>query len=277
MLEQLREYHRLNGAHFPVAHFVNHIGYSKSSISLWRSSARLAMIANLPECFAKRRLRSVVLADGSETRDQQDQLYKLFLYRRRAKGLEVDYEWLRTEMKLIMENDKPDGYTKFTYQSNGWIEKFLAYYQISHQCQTEKKPVNNALRVPLLQSFHTELCLLQQEMGLNPRCPTFGKFAAKNIYNPDQIPGSFMKDRKKSLNPIGESCWILNQGPSGISKRIMTIVLTLRGEGEQIVPPFIIFRGMDWMLRCLLSLMMKEYRMPSMTMRGRLRSFACNI
>ena len=35
----------------------------------------------------------------------------------------------------------------------------------------------------------------------------------------------------------------LNQGPSGLAKRMFTLILTLRADGEQIVPPFILFRG----------------------------------
>lgn len=109
--------------------------------------------------------------------------------------------------------------------------------------QTEKKPIANGLRMPVLQTFHRELCLLQQTSGLNPRCPTYGRFAAKNIYNVDQFPFSFVSDTRRSLNPVGEPCWILNQGSSALSKRMCTVVLTLRADGEPIVPPFVLFRG----------------------------------
>ena len=169
-------------------------------------------------------------------------LFTRFLYRRRFKGQEVDYEWLKDQMKEIMHSSKPKNYQNFKY-SNGWVAKFVDYYDISCQVQTEKKPVSNSLRVPLLQAFHRELCLLQQSLGLNERDPVYGRFSPKHTWNVDQIPCSFIKAKRRSLNPRGEPCWVLNQGPSGIAKRMMTIVLTLRGDGEQIVPPFMLFKG----------------------------------
>lgn len=145
-------------------------------------------------------------------------------------------------MKAIMSTDQPNGYSRFRY-SNGWLQNFLAHYNISCQMQTEKKPIANGLRIPVLQRFHRELCLLQQTEGLNPRCPTYGRFAAKDTYNVDQFPFAFVSDSRHSLNPVGDVCWILNQGSSGLSKRMCTVVLTLRGDGEQVVPPFVLFRG----------------------------------
>ena len=200
------------------------------------------MVANLPECYCKKRLRNVVTAERSEFRPEQDELFERFIYRRRALGREADYEWLRTEMAVIMKANKPRNYQKFKY-SNGWVQSFLDYYDISSQLQTEKKPVPNSVRVPLLQTFHRELCLIQQSEGLNERHPLFGRFGPKCMWNTDQIPASFIDATTRSLNPVGEACWILNHGPSGISKRMMTIILTLRAEGEQIVPPFVLFRG----------------------------------
>ena len=145
-------------------------------------------------------------------------------------------------MQEIMLRTKPPNHKNFRY-SNGWVTSFVDHYDVSSQVQTEKKPEANVMKVPILQAFHRELCLIQQSEGLNERDPVYGRFAPKYIWNTDQIPASFVSGKRKSLNPKGEACWIVNQGPSGIAKRSMTIILTLRGEGEQIVPPFLLFMG----------------------------------
>ena len=236
------KFHQTHGNDCPRSFFVKHSGWSKSSISSWLKSNRLAQVGNLPECASKKRLRSEVTAERSRLRTEQDELYIRFLYRRQAKGQEVDQEWLRTEMKAILLMNKPASYKDFKY-SNGWLASFLDHYDITSQVQTEKKPVSNSLRVPLLQVFHRELCLIQQGQGLNERDPTFGRFSPRAMWNIDQIPASFVSSKRKSFNPKGDACWIVNQGPSGIAKRMVTLILTLRADGEQIVPPFLLFRG----------------------------------
>jgi len=45
------------------------------------------------------------------------------------------------------------------------------------------------------------------------------------------------------MNPKGEECWIAVVGPSGLDKRQATLHLCIRADGEQFMPPFIIFRG----------------------------------
>jgi hypothetical protein len=242
ILTQLQKYYEKYGSNYPRSYFVKYIGFSKSSISTWLASPKLQLVAFLPECAAKKRLRNVVTKERSRFRSQQDQLYERFVYRRRARGQEVNYEWMKTQMQQIMLHDKPLGYTKFRY-SNGWLQSFLDSYNISCQVQTEKKPIANGLRIPVLQAFHREVCLIQQTQGLNERCPIYGRFSPKHVYNVDQFPFVFVSDTRKSLNPVGEACWILNQGTSSLSKRMCTVVLTLRGSGEQIVPPFVLFRG----------------------------------
>jgi hypothetical protein len=200
------------------------------------------MVANLPECRAKKRLRNVVIADCSSFPVQTDKLFEKFLYRRQARGQEVDYEWLKDKMQEIMQLDKPPNYEKFKY-SNGWVSSFVDRYDVSSQVQTEKKPVSNALKDPILQNFHRETCEIQQGEGLNPRDPVYGRFSPKCIWNIDQIPASIIDAKRHSLNPKGQACWIANQGAAGLYKRSCTIIMTLRAEGEQIVPPFLLFHG----------------------------------
>ena len=242
VLCDLRKYYEKYGDNYPRTHFEKQSGWSKSSISEWLSLDRMRQVATLPWLACCKRLRTVVVHERSQFASENDELYKRFLYRRRARGQEVDVDWFKDTMKKILFLNKPPGYEKFQC-SPGWLEKFLKRYCVSNQMQTEKKQMCNSLRVPLLQGFHIGLCRIQQSHGLNPRDPIYGRFSPLAIWNVDQIPFSFIKSHRRSYNPIGEACWILNQGPSGLEKRMATIILTLRGDGPQIVPPFILFRG----------------------------------
>jgi hypothetical protein len=219
------------------------MGWAKSSISSWlKLSPRLQQVAKLPWLVGFKRLRSVVLNAESKCRTEQDELYQRFLFQRQSKGQEVDQRWLKDEMRTIMKTNQPPQWQHFKY-SNGWLQKFLEHYGITSQVQTEKKQMCNSLRVPLLQTFHRELCELQRGKGLNERDPVFGRFPPQSIWNIDQIPFYFIKSHRRSYNPKGHACWILNQGPSGIDKRMATIIMTLRAEGDQIIPPFLLFKG----------------------------------
>jgi hypothetical protein len=220
---------------------VRSTGYSPSTIRDWEKSPRLVQVAQCPHLRGFKALRTVVTV-SLKFQAQYDELYCQFVKKRRLKGEEVDERWIMDAFKSIMQTDKPAGFEKFKY-SHGWIHSYLKRYRISHQMQTEKKPVANEIRVPLLQAFHRDLCLLQQSAGLNARDPEFGRFAPQSIWNVDQIPFSFMRSHRHSYNPIGEPCWVKTQGESGNDKRMATIILTLRGQGEQIIKPFILFKG----------------------------------
>ena len=116
-----------------------------------------------------------------------------------------------------MHRRKPENYKNFKY-SNGWIAKFLDYYDVSSQVQTEKKPVSNSLRVPLLQTFHRELCLIQQGVGLNARDAIYGRFSPECMWNVDQIPASFISDRRNRSTRVeklvGSSTKVIQASPN---------------------------------------------------------------
>ena len=127
--------------------------------------------------------------------------------------------------------------------------------------QTEKKAMSNLFRVPLLKTFHSNLCRLQQTKGLNTRHPVYGRFSPLAIWNVDQIPLSFIQAKRKSYNIKNSPCWVIGHGPSGTAKRSATLVLTLRAGGEQIVPPFLIFRGKGYLAPELLA-ELQNYDIP---------------
>ena len=216
-------------------------GINQSLTIRWGKSRKLRQVAELPwmKCFA--RLRSVVCSK-SPFEAENEQLFSDFAFHRQARGEEVDKNWLKERMIAIMKQRKPVGFASFK-ASNGWLQRFLRKYRISNQVQTEKKPISNAQRVPVLKAFHQELMELQRTMGKNVRDPVFGRFGPYAVWNMDQIPFSFARSHRRSYNFKNCYNWLKNQGPSGINKRMCTIILTLRAAGEQIVPPFILFKG----------------------------------
>ena len=156
-------------------------------------------------------------------------------------------------MKEILKTNKPSGWEKLKC-SDGWASKFKKRYRISWQAQTEKKHMANSIRVPMLQTFHRELCILQQSRSpISKPSPIWGRFAPEAIWNVDQIPFSFVRSHRRSNNPKGEPCWVRTNGQSGNDKRMATIILTLRASGEQIVKPFILFRGQGQLSKALIA------------------------
>lgn len=240
ILVQLTQYYEKYGPSMPRCYFDRQMGWCSSQITRWLQCPRLKQVSELPWLKCLKRLRSVIISEKSLFKVEHDELYERFLYKRKALGQEVMSHWFGDEMKLIMSASS--NRSKWLKCSNGWLEKFLRRYAISCQIQTEKKGMCNALRVPLLQAFHYELCVIQQGEGLNVRDPVFGRFSALCMWNTDQIPLYFIKSGRRSYNPISDACWVLNQG-SSLDKRMATLILTLRAEGEQIVKPFILFHG----------------------------------
>ena len=57
------------------------------------------------------------------------------------------------------------------------------------------------------------------------------------------MPLPFCINAKRSLNPRGYPCYLVNPGPSGLDKRQFTLQLTLRADGQQLMPPYLLFRG----------------------------------
>ena len=242
VLAELTHYWLVNGKDFPRVHFDRQCGFASSSISLWLKCPRLRQVSELPwlQCF--RRLRCTVIEERSQFQAEHEELYMRFIYKRKVRGQEVGGQWFVDEMNAIMAQSPSR--TAWLKCSHGWLQKYLKRYHISCQQQTEKQGMANTLRVSMLQAFHQEVCIIQQSKGLNPPDPLFGRFPPWATFNIDQIPAYFIFTKRRSYNPVGEACWVLNQGPSGTDKRMATIILTLRAEGEQIVKPFILFRGM---------------------------------
>ena len=207
----------------------------------WRKSHNLRRVAELPWIKGFARLRSVVTIK-SPFEAENEELFLDFAYKRQALGEQVDKRWFLTNIKRIVALRKPPGYTKFK-ASHGWLQNFLRRYRISHQVQTEKKAISNATRIPALKAFHRELCQLQRSKGTNVRDPEFGRFGPQAVWDMDQVPMPFARSHRRSYNFKRCYNWIRNHGPSGIEKRMCTLILTLRAAGEQIVPPFLLFRG----------------------------------
>ena len=125
--------------------------------------------------------------------------------------------------------------------SKGWLFRWQKRYNVVQRFKTDKKPFSAQERWPLIERFHKDI--LYTQLTHPQICPVWGAYPPSRIWNADQCPAPFCINLKRSLNPKGEPCWIVHVGPSGLEKRQATIHPCIRADGEQIMPPFIIFRG----------------------------------
>ena len=177
VLAALAAYIAQHGEDYPRVHFDRQSGFASQCISQWIRYPRLRQVAALPYLACFKRLRTFVTLSNRKFRQEEDVLYERFVYRRRAKGQQVDMEWFKHNMLQILRKNQPPAWQNFQ-ASNGWLANFLANYEISCQTQTEKKGMSNSFRVPLLKIFHESLCRIQQTMGLNPRDHLWALFTA---------------------------------------------------------------------------------------------------
>ena len=173
--------------------------------------------------------------------EASDELFRRFAYRRRVFGLAADGYWLRAEMLDILKQTKPKGWAKFRC-SKGWLYNWVGRYNLSSQMKTDKKSNSALARLPLIMQFFHQIRTAQLT---GPACSDYGFFAPSCMWNCDQLPMPFALNPRRSYNQKGQPCWIAKVGPSGLDKRQCTVHLTLRAEGDQIVPPVIIFRGLS--------------------------------
>jgi hypothetical protein len=171
-------------------------------------------------------------------KEANDELYQLFLNRRKETGQPTDGYWLVHTFGEILAAKWPN---QRHPQSNRWLSRFCKRYHIGSLLKTEKKNKSVSERLPEITDFHRDIYLFQNHM---PQiCPIWGAYRPENIWNADHIPLPFSIDLKRSLNPKGEDCWIAVTGPSGLEKRQATLHLCIRADGEQFMPPFILFSG----------------------------------
>ena len=167
-------------------------------------------------------------------------VYYRFVWRRKVRGLKVSDEWVQREMLSILKEFQPEGWRLLSC-SRGWLGGFKKRYHISSQVRTNKKAVSIHEKLPRIKKFHKWLLhdLQRQEPQ---RCARYGRFPARFMFHMDQVPLAFVLDCSRTLNGVGEEVFLVQPG-SGLDKRQVTIQLTIRAEGEQLVRPLVIIRG----------------------------------
>jgi hypothetical protein len=209
-------------------------GIPQSLISKWAAD-RIQIFENALLNPAGRKNKSVPARWlGAETH-----LYLRFLYRRTVKGLKVTRKWLKKEMLGLLADVSGIHKKKM---SDGWASGFCRRYQITKQARNNKKQEGLEKRLPRIRDFHRWLIYGVQRSDPQ-RCPKYGRFPARRMFHMDQIPIPFSISSKYTLNMKGQRCWIAEPGDSGLDKRQMTLQLTIRAEGPQIVMPEDILRG----------------------------------
>ena len=167
------------------------------------------------------RMRKVHRGPRRKYHDEEQALYMSFINMRVNLGLSVDHYWLRNEMWSILSHTRGEEHK--ANLCNGWLKRFCRYYRISDQMKTEKKYKSAVERAATIDQFHVDLMHLQRTMPQTD--PTWGAYAPTNIWNADHVPLPFIVNFKRSLNPVGEDCWIAQMGASGLDKRQATIHL----------------------------------------------------
>ena len=119
--------------------------------------------------------------------------------------------------------------------------RFCKRFEITDQAKTNKKEHPLATRLSTVQGFHSWLLYELQHSG-EIRSEKYGRFPGHLQFHCDQIPIPFVFGGTRSKNPRGQQCRIAQPG-SGLDKRQCTLHLTIRAEGEQIVKPILVFRG----------------------------------
>jgi hypothetical protein len=72
----------------------------------------------------------------------------------------------------------------------------------------------------------------------------YGRLVPDRLYSCDQMPLPFDVSGSRTLNPRGEAVQLSGPKQSGLRKRQATIQVTFRAEGDQNIPPALIFRGL---------------------------------
>jgi hypothetical protein len=115
-------------------------------------------------------------------------------------------------------------------------------YKITKQARSNKKHDSLQSRLPKIQEFHRYF-IYGVQRSLPQRCPKYGRFPGYLMFAMDQVPIPFLISSKYTLNMKGHRCWAALPGEAGLDKRQMTLQLTIRAEGDQIVKPVLIMRG----------------------------------
>jgi len=142
---------------------------SAKNISTW-SKLRELLFAARDEGYGKS--QSVVLASRIRFKEQDDVLYLLFLLRRQD-GDETDDDWLRGNMDFLLSEMRPMFWDQFKC-SNGWLWGFKKRYRITVQCQTNKKDLPIAAKLPVIRKFHAWLNI-DVQARLPQRCSYYGR------------------------------------------------------------------------------------------------------
>ena len=223
---------------------VAHPGISAKNISEWNTDKdRLFLLR--AEGYG--RFRHVVAERKAAFPECEDRVYIQFCYRRMVQGFDVDDEWLVRRMREALKDMQPPGWQN-SKGSNGWLEKFKRRYRITWQLRTNKTVLPIWARLSTFKAFHQYFLHVVQKSGV-PRCLKYGRFPANHIHYMDQVPVAFINNANRSLNSIGQPCFIKMPHGSGLDKRMATIQLTLGAGPFQRVRPAVILRGRGWQLR----------------------------
>lgn len=233
-------------------------GFSRSTVMKWYRHRHLGRVNTMPQL---KRYRSHRTLSSANVRfpDIDALVYQEYIFRREVMGVPVHENYLKRIFLAFLRKLQPPGWDKVK-ASNGWIHRFKKRHRITAQRYTDKKSLSALQLVGVCRKWHQFLYRIQLSTGLNsPRNLEYGRFAPETIFNVDQVPLYYGAKIVSSLNSANFGrCILVNPYRKADRYRLATLVLTLRGGGEQIVAPMLIFAGLGHLLAPLLEELRKE-------------------
>jgi hypothetical protein len=152
---------------------------NKSTLRKWRGHKETPLIFATTGKKLRGKRRIVKNKKKAKFPKEEDKLWDQFKLRRMER-LPVNREWIRTTMKGILQQSKPEGYLKFT-ASPGWVAKWIRRYRVSLRLATNTKHKNYLERLPGVKSFHSKVKTFRRSG--TQRCPIYGRFPAKCTFS----------------------------------------------------------------------------------------------
>ena len=131
----------------------------------------------------------------------------------------------------------PDVDFKF---SPGWFDRFKARNKLSYRRSTNVAQTKPADMEDKIRAFHLEI---RRVAASKDSGEPLGKFQLSTIANVDQTPLPFTFNSGQGYNKTGEKTVWHRGATSGLDKYQCTVQLTIFADGEERVPPLLIFRG----------------------------------
>lgn len=129
-------------------------GFTYNNYKTWnRSRAEIEREAtSRSTCYNRLSLNHIRAKSAAKYPVQEAELHKKYKARR-AEGMVVDYEWLKSEMKILLQESSLDPQNSFS-ATNHWVGNFMKRKGLSVQKKTNRKHRSIQELLPRVKNFH---------------------------------------------------------------------------------------------------------------------------